>query len=237
MYWGLAHLDNMARTPEVATSEGTTATIRCGEAIIRLFACVKAVIDVTIRNGSARCGASSKRWSPMIDIELHTSASKNPQPRFPQLQCNPLAAQRLLLHCDQGDELSTGLSTGMWITEPDRQSRTLCDARHRVVFNRPLQSPGIPCSAEIAAMFASSQANRTQRILWLDDDDATLALHWGRILLETLGYEVATATNGWSALELLGRTSFGLVILDYDMPKFNGAALAREIKQNQPVAS
>ncbi len=85
-------------------------------------------------------------------------------------------------------------------------------------------------------MSTSHTANRaeTERILWIDDDEATLAV--GRLLVEeALGYEVSTATNGWSALELLARASFGLVILDYDMPKFNGEVLAREIKQHWPT--
>ncbi len=83
-------------------------------------------------------------------------------------------------------------------------------------------------------MLATPEANQIERerILWIDDDPATLAR--GQMVLETLGHEVTIATSGRTALELLAAGTFRLVILDYDMPELNGEAVAREIKQQWP---
>ena len=68
-----------------------------------------------------------------------------------------------------------------------------------------------------------------KRILYVDDDEAML-----RIVAATLprlaGVDVVTAATGTHALALLGKQRFDLVLLDYELPDFDGAALCAEIR-------
>jgi excisionase family DNA binding protein len=72
------------------------------------------------------------------------------------------------------------------------------------------------------------------RLLLVDDDEGT------RILLSKMlekEYDVATAVDGASALEALGRAgaSYDLLISDLNMPGMDGIALIREVKQINPA--
>lgn len=72
------------------------------------------------------------------------------------------------------------------------------------------------------------------RLLLVDDDEGT------RILLSKMleqEYDVATAVDGASALEALGRAgaSYDLLISDLNMPGMDGIALIREVKQIKPA--
>ncbi len=69
----------------------------------------------------------------------------------------------------------------------------------------------------------------SKRILYVDDDEAML-----RIVAATLprlaGADVVTATTGAHALALLGEGAFDLVLLDYELPDFDGAELCAEVR-------
>ena len=72
----------------------------------------------------------------------------------------------------------------------------------------------------------------THSILVVDDDlDACRNLS---DILTDLGYEVQTAPDGPSALELVRRYSFDVALLDYKMPGMDGLTLYREIKRLSP---
>lgn len=70
----------------------------------------------------------------------------------------------------------------------------------------------------------------TRRLLVVDDDDDILEV--SRIVLESAGYEVATAHNGQEALDALhgpnGRDT-SLIILDLMMPVMDGWELRRQL--------
>ena len=69
------------------------------------------------------------------------------------------------------------------------------------------------------------------RILVVDDLD--FMRDASRMTLERWGYRVDTATSGDEAIELVKQTDreYGLILLDYKMPKKTGAQTAREIRQ------
>ncbi|MGE5726192.1 MAG: response regulator transcription factor [Acidobacteriota bacterium] len=76
------------------------------------------------------------------------------------------------------------------------------------------------------------------RKLLLCVDDRATSLEVRRLLLEREGYEVLTANDGAAGLKLFAARLVDLVVLDYQMPGFNGAAVAkkmREIKPEVPV--
>lgn len=53
-------------------------------------------------------------------------------------------------------------------------------------------------------------------------------------ILQDFGYDVETATNGETALELIRNRSFDVALLDLRMPGMNGLELYREIRRLRP---
>lgn len=71
------------------------------------------------------------------------------------------------------------------------------------------------------------------RILCIDDEE--LGLQVRKLLLESQGFEVATATDGHSGLDLFNSGEFDLVVLDHSMPGMNGGEVARELRRVKPT--
>jgi DNA-binding response OmpR family regulator len=70
------------------------------------------------------------------------------------------------------------------------------------------------------------------RVLVVDDDATVLALE--RQVLEREQFEVVTATNGTTALDLLRVQSFDLVLLDITMPgDIDGFGVARALRADE----
>jgi len=65
-------------------------------------------------------------------------------------------------------------------------------------------------------------------------DDYKQGLHARKLILQTAGYNVITASSGKIGLRLLQSHPVHFVILDYGMPQMNGEAVAREIKRTHP---
>jgi CheY-like chemotaxis protein len=70
-------------------------------------------------------------------------------------------------------------------------------------------------------------------ILCIDDEPKGLAVR--KMLLESQGYEVLTATSGREALEIFARRRVPAVVLDYAMPEMNGAEVAAALKRLNPA--
>ncbi len=68
-------------------------------------------------------------------------------------------------------------------------------------------------------------------ILLVEDEPAILAVE--RKMLETLGFKVVTATNGWDGVAVFRQMpgQFDLVLLDNTMPQMDGAETFREMRQ------
>lgn len=69
-------------------------------------------------------------------------------------------------------------------------------------------------------------------ILIVDDESAIR--HALRALLGSFGFEVAEASTGEQALELLGRASYDAVLLDMNMPGMGGMTACREMRRRLP---
>jgi CheY-like chemotaxis protein len=69
----------------------------------------------------------------------------------------------------------------------------------------------------------------SERILFIDDEQPLVEI--GKLMLERLGYSVATRTSSIEALELFKADSdrFDLVITDIVMPNMSGDKLAKKI--------
>src|SRR5205823_10111825 len=72
----------------------------------------------------------------------------------------------------------------------------------------------------------------SKTILCVDDNPDELALR--RALLESRGFRVLTATEGFAALELALREPVALVVLDYRMRAMDGEAVAKALRANKP---
>jgi CheY-like chemotaxis protein len=69
-------------------------------------------------------------------------------------------------------------------------------------------------------------------ILCVDDEENQLAVR--KLVLESKGYAVLTATSGQQALGLLAQHQVDLVLSDHLMPGLTGTELTRQIKAQKP---
>ncbi len=79
-------------------------------------------------------------------------------------------------------------------------------------------------------------ASEPATILCVDDEEPGLKVR--RILLESAGYNVLTASSGREGIKLFEKEKVDAVILDYWMSGLNGVATARElrrIRQTVPI--
>ena len=68
----------------------------------------------------------------------------------------------------------------------------------------------------------------TRRILLVEDDQTVRALVGSA--LKARGYHVDEASDGLQAVLMMGETAYDTAIIDYDLPKMNGAAAARLVQ-------
>ena len=69
------------------------------------------------------------------------------------------------------------------------------------------------------------------RVLVVDDEMSSLLTL--ESFLSDCGYEVATATNGREAFEMIQVGDYRLVISDWEMPDMDGLDLCRKIRERQ----
>jgi len=73
---------------------------------------------------------------------------------------------------------------------------------------------------------------KSPNILVVDDDRVLLNLF--DKLLKKLGFQVALATSGKDAIDLVRKTTPDVVLLDIKMPEMNGISVLKEIKAQDP---
>lgn len=78
-----------------------------------------------------------------------------------------------------------------------------------------------------------AEMEHKKHILLVDDDSSVLKLLQGYL---TERYDVATAINGKIALKFLETKKTDMVLLDYEMPAENGAAVLQKIRGNAATA-
>ncbi len=83
-----------------------------------------------------------------------------------------------------------------------------------------------------AAPSAQTEQPARKHILIVDDDSSVLKLLKGYLAER---YDVATAINGKVAMKFLETKRTDMVLLDYEMPEENGAAVLRKIRENSKI--
>jgi CheY-like chemotaxis protein len=74
--------------------------------------------------------------------------------------------------------------------------------------------------------------NKSRLILCVDDEAVGLQVR--RILLERAGYQVLTAQDGFSGIQIFADQPIDAVVLDYSMPGMHGGEVARQMRQAKP---
>jgi CheY-like chemotaxis protein len=74
--------------------------------------------------------------------------------------------------------------------------------------------------------------NKAHLVLCVDDE--VVGLRVRKILLERAGYQVLTAQDGYSGLELFANRPVDAVVLDYSMPGMHGGEVALKMRQTKP---
>ncbi|MDY6950631.1 MAG: PAS domain S-box protein [Thermodesulfobacteriota bacterium] len=94
--------------------------------------------------------------------------------------------------------------------------------------------PVIESKAEVEIRPDKPVPKGTERVLFIDDEHVLVNI--GKQMLESLGYEVTTKTDGIEALELFKTQPdrFDVVITDMTMPKVTGADVAAELMRIRP---
>ncbi|MCP4754722.1 MAG: response regulator [Proteobacteria bacterium] len=70
-----------------------------------------------------------------------------------------------------------------------------------------------------------------KKILVVDDSPIVRNLH--SATLESAGFEVEEAANGYDALNKAGNSTFDLMVVDLNMPGMDGFTLCREIRSSE----
>jgi two-component system NtrC family sensor kinase len=99
-------------------------------------------------------------------------------------------------------------------------------------FRLTLPLAGQPAPA-LAPEAEQPEAAALARVLVVDDEADIANLM--REMLESAGYEVATAESGAVALELLEMARFEAIVSDLRMPDMDGSALWREVRRRHPA--
>jgi CheY-like chemotaxis protein len=76
------------------------------------------------------------------------------------------------------------------------------------------------------------ESARTRTVLCVDDEKIGLRVR--KILLESRGYTVLTASNGPEGLKVFEENHVDVVVLDYYMPDLNGGEVASEMRRRRP---
>lgn len=69
-------------------------------------------------------------------------------------------------------------------------------------------------------------------IVWIDDYEPGLALY--KLMFESLGYRVLTASKGAAGIELAQLPEVDAVVTDYEMPELNGETVVNTLKAARP---
>ncbi len=133
----------------------------------------------------------------------------------------------------EGAGTGLGLPVSRSVARDQGGELLLDDSAQGACFRLVLPIDPAPLPAPPAAAPAAPAVPASQRVLVVDDEPEIVDLV--RAMLESAGYEVATAESGAVALEMLGEVGFDAIVSDLRMPDMDGAALWREVKARWPA--
>lgn len=82
------------------------------------------------------------------------------------------------------------------------------------------------------SMSEPSQSVPIKTVLCVDDE--RIGLRVRKIMLESHGFNVLTASDGRQGIAMFDKNQVDLVVLDYFMPDMNGGDVAAELRKRRP---
>lgn len=76
------------------------------------------------------------------------------------------------------------------------------------------------------------ESTRSKIVLCVDDEKIGLRVR--KIMLESRGFKVLTASDGAEGLKKFEENEVDVVVLDYFMPELNGGEVAAEMRRRRP---
>jgi two-component system sensor histidine kinase and response regulator WspE len=113
----------------------------------------------------------------------------------------------------------------------------LADGRLAMVLSAPhlISSARGTASFQVSTRAGRAEKERRHRIMVADDSPLTRELISS--LLEAVGYEIVTASDGQEAFERLGKEAVDMVVTDLEMPRMDGLELTRRLKSHATLRS
>lgn len=87
---------------------------------------------------------------------------------------------------------------------------------------------------EISKTVTSIQENGNYNILVIDD--SSVVRRQITTLLQPRNYKISVAENGATALEMISKKSYDLVLLDLELPDMNGGEILKSLKKNEETS-
>jgi chemosensory pili system protein ChpA (sensor histidine kinase/response regulator) len=168
-------------------------------------------------------------------------AARENQPRNPVLLLSS-GAQHIALHVDElmGNQEVMVKNIGPQLARLSgiAGATVLGDGKVVLILN-PVQLAQRIGGAGKTKKSTSPKAPNTEPLIMVVDDSLTVRKITSRMLVRA-GYQVVTATDGVDALEKLEEVTPDVMLLDIEMPRMDGFALARELRrdpktQNLPI--
>ena len=151
-------------------------------------------------------------------------------------------AQRIALHVDEllGNQEAMVKNIGPQLARLSgiAGATVLGDGRVVLILNPAQLAQRISVTSKVQKIVAAKAPN-TEPLIMVVDDSLTVRKITSRMLTRA-GYQVVTATDGVDALEKLEECNPDVMLLDIEMPRMDGFALARELRrdpktQNLPI--
>lgn len=163
------------------------------------------------------------------------------QPRNPVLLLRS-GAQRIALHVDEllGNQEAMVKNIGPQLARlPGIAGATVLGDGKVVLILNPVQLAQRIGGISKVQKKASAKTPNSEPLIMVVDDSLTVRKITSRMLTRA-GYQVVTATDGVDALEKLEECAPDVMLLDIEMPRMDGFALARELRrdpktQNLPI--
>ncbi|HTN93177.1 MAG TPA: Hpt domain-containing protein [Gallionella sp.] len=164
----------------------------------------------------------------------NTESTRENQPRNPVLLLSS-GAQHIALHVDEllGNQEVMVKNIGPQLSRLSgiAGATVLGDGKVVLILNPVQLAQRIGSIGKVKKAATSPKTLNTEPLIMVVDDSLTVRKITSRMLIRA-GYQVVTATDGVDALEKLEGCTPDVMLLDIEMPRMDGFALARELRRD-----